>query len=306
MYLELKHLQTLIALRDTGSLVAAAERLHLTQSALSHQLKGLETYFNAGLFMRKSRPLVFTSAGERLLLLADQIMPSVHSAENELRRMGAGVTGRINIAIECHSCFEWLLPTMDAYRKKWPDVELDLTLGFSFEALAALQQGVVDLVITSDPQSLEEIYYEPLFRYEGLLAVHKRHLLADQGWIEPHDLRTETLITYPVERERLEIFSHFLQPAGVEPAAVRSAELTAIMLQLVASQRGVCALPNWALHEYLNRDYVKAVRLGKTGLHGTLHAAVRRAEKDKLFMQEFLTLARRISFQNLKGINKPD
>lgn len=304
MYLELKHLQTLIALRDTGSLVAAAERLHLTQSALSHQLKGLETYFNAALFIRKSRPLVFTSAGERLLRLADQVMPSVHNTEGELRRMGAGVTGRINIAIECHSCFEWLLPTMDAYRKKWPDVELDLTLGFSFEALAALQQSVVDLVITSDPQPLEEIHFEPLFRYEGLLAVHKRHCLADQEWIEPQDLRTETLITYPVEKERLEIFSQFLQPAGVEPAAVRRAELTAIMLQLVASQRGVCALPNWALHEYLNQDYVRAVRLGKMGLHGTLHAAVRSAEKDKLFMQEFLTLASHISFQNLKGISK--
>jgi len=304
MYLELKHLQTLIALRDTGSLVAAAERLHLTQSALSHQLKGLETYFDAVLFMRKSRPLVFTSAGERLLRLADQVMPSVHSTEDELRRMGAGVVGRINIAIECHSCFEWLLPTMDAYRKKWPDVEMDLTLGFSFEALPALQQGVVDLVITSDPQPLDEIYFEPLFRYEGLLAVHKEHALADQEWIEPRDLRTETLITYPVERERLEIFSHFLQPAGVEPAAVRSAELTAIMLQLVASQRGVCALPNWALHEYINRDYVSAVRLGKTGLHGTLYAAIRCAEKDKLFMQEFLTLASSISFQNLKGITR--
>lgn len=304
MYLELKHLQTLIALRDTGSLVAAAERLHLTQSALSHQLKALETYFNTALFMRKSRPLVFTSAGERLLLLADQVMPSVHSTEGELRRMGAGVTGRINIAIECHSCFEWLLPTMDAYRKKWSDVELDLTMGFSFEALPALQQGVVDLVITSDPQPLDELYFESLFRYEALLAVHKEHSLADQEWIEPQDLRAETLITYPVEKERLEIFSHFLQPASVEPAAIRSAELTAIMLQLVASQRGVCALPNWALHEYISRDYVKAVRLGKPGLHGTLHAAVRRAEKDKLFMQEFLKLARRISFQNLKGINK--
>lgn len=304
MYLELKHLQTLIALRDAGSLVAAAERLHLTQSALSHQLKGLETYFNTALFMRKSRPLMFTPAGKSLLRLADQIMPSVISTEDELRRTGAGVTGRINIAIECHSCFEWLLPTMDAYRKNWPDVEMDLTLGFSFEALPALQQGVVDLVITSDPQPLDDIYFQPLFQYEALLAVNKEHALAGQEWVEPRDLRTEILITYPVERERLEIFNYFLRPAGVEPAAVRHTELTAIMLQLVASQRGVCALPNWALHEYLNRDYIKAVRLSKTGLHGTFYAAIRNAEKDKLFMQDFLSLASRISFQNLKGITK--
>ncbi len=305
MYLELKHLQTLQTLRDTGSLMAAAERLHLTQSALSHQIKGLERYFNATLFVRKSNPLVFTPAGERLLQLADRIMPSVIHAENELCRLGAGVAGRINIAIECHSCFDWLLPTMDAYRKKHPDVELDLTLGVSFEAMPALQHGLVDLVITSDPQPLPRIHFESLFRYEALLAVRNSHPLAAQGWIRPEDLRSETLITYPVEKERLDIYTRFLLPAGVAPAMVRTAELTAIMLQLVASGRGVCALPNWALHEYLQRQYVAAVRIGREGLHGTLHAAVRDTELRKTYMQDFLAMAKQISFENLSGIDRP-
>ncbi len=305
MYLELKHLQTLQALRDTGSLVAAAARLHLTQSALSHQIKGLEQYFNTPLFVRRRNPLVFTPAGERLLHLADQILPAVRHVEDELRRLGAGVMGRIHIAIECHSCFDWLLPVLDAYRQAHPDVELDLTLGFSFAAMPALQQGLVDLVITSDRRPLPQIHFEPLFRYEALLAVPKNHPLVERDWVEPEDLRGETLLMYPVEKERLDIYTRFLLPAGVVPAAVRSAALTAVLLQLVASGRGVCALPNWALQDYLHRNYLGAVRLGRSGLHSTLYAAVRQAERNKPYMEDFLALAKRMSFENLSGIDKP-
>ena len=125
---ELRHLRTLVALRDSGSLVEAAERVHLTQSALSHQMKELETRVGCALFVRKTRPVRFTSAGNRLLTLADQTLPLVHSAELDLQRLAGGESGRIYMAIECHSCFEWLLPAIDAYRDQWADVELDLSL----------------------------------------------------------------------------------------------------------------------------------------------------------------------------------
>ena len=302
MYLELKHLRTLKALRQSGSLVAAARQLHLTQSALSHQLKALEDWFGVPLVIRKSRPLTFTPAGRRLLDLADQILPQVAAAERDLARLGGGQAGRLFIVIECHSCFEWLLPTMDAYRGEWPEVEMDLTLGFSFEPLPALVRGDVDWVVTSDPQPLAGIAYEPLFAFQVMLAVAKDHPLAQKPWIEPTDLADQTLITYPVERHRLDVFRHFLDPAGVQPAAQRTCELTAMMLQLVASRRGVCVLPNWALAEYLARDYVAARPLGPEPLWGTLYAAVREGERDLAYLKGFLETARRVSFETLRGI----
>ncbi len=300
--IEIRHLKTLTALRDAGSLVEAAERIHLTQSALSHQIKDLEERLNCSLFIRKTRPICFTSAGQRLLTLADELLPMVRSTERDVMRLAGGETGRLNICIECHSCFDWLMPTIDYFRQHWPEVELDLSTGFSFQPLPALARGDLDLVITSDPEERSGIHYVPLFSYESVLVMGRQHRLVARRHIQPQDLAQETLITYPVEQDRLDVFSRFLDPADVEPAEIRTAELTVMIMQLVASGRGVAALPNWAAHEYLEREYIAACPLGEKGLWCTLYAAMREDQKDADFMVDFLSTARDVTFRNLNGI----
>lgn len=304
--LEIRHLKTLHALRESESLVEAAERLHLTQSALSHQFKELEDKLGLPLFVRKTKPVRFTSAGLRLLQLADSLLPQLRSAERDLARLSGGTAGRLHMAIECHSCFQWLMPTIDQFRDAWPEVELDLASGFSFAPLPALARGDLDLVVTSDPVELAGITYVPLFTYEALLAVSNQHPLAGKAYIVPEDLEKETLITYPVERDRLDIFTRFLEPADVEPAQVRTAEMTMMMMQLVASGRGVCCLPNWALHEYLQRDYVVARSLGEEGVWPTLYAAVRQDQADAPFVRGFVEVAKATCFGSLVGIVTAD
>jgi LysR family transcriptional regulator for metE and metH len=300
--IEIRHLKTLAALRDAGSLVEAAERIHLTQSALSHQIKDLEERLSCSLFIRKTRPICFTSAGQRLLNLADELLPMVRNAERDVMRLAGGETGRLNICIECHSCFDWLMPTIDHFRQHWPEVELDLSTGFSFQPLPALARGDLDLVITSDPEDRTGIHYAPLFSYESILVMGRQHRLAAKRHIQPEDLARETLITYPVEQNRLDVFTRFLDPADVEPGEIRTSELTVMIMQLVASGRGVAALPNWAAHEYLEREYIAARPLGEKGLWCTLYAAMREDQKDADFMIDFLNTAREITFRNLNGI----
>ena len=300
--IEIRHLRTLVALRETGSLVEASERVFLTQSALSHQIKELEGRLGCSLFLRKTRPVRFTSAGNRLLELADEVLPRLHTAEHDLDRFAGGQTGRIIMAIECHSCFEWLLPAIDAYRNEWNDVELDISSGFHFAPFPALARGDLDLVITADPLDEPGITYFPIFSYEAQLAVAKNHSLVEKPWAEPNDLADEIIITYPVDRERLDLFSGFLEPAGVEPARVRHAELTTMIVQLVASGRGVTCLPNWALHEYLQNDYVVVRSLGEEGIWPTLYAAVRKDQGDAPFMEAFIEVAKQVCFDNLRGI----
>lgn len=300
--LELRHLRTLVALRDAGSLVEAAERVHLTQSALSHQIKDLEERLDNPLFVRKTRPVEFTRAGQRLLTLAEQVLPLVRMAERDLARLAGNEQGRLHMAIECHSCFQWLMPTVDHFRDHWPEVEIDIPGGHHFDPLPALAREQLDLVITADPQPLAGIHYEPLFRYEGLLAVARQHRLAGRAFVTPEALAEETLITYPVEHARLDVFTQFLDPAGVRPKELRTAELTIMMMQLVASGRGVCSLPNWALTEYLERDYVKAVALGEKGVWSTLFAAIREETRQAPWMEDFLRTARETSFAVLEGI----
>ncbi len=301
--LELRHLKTLHALRESDSLVEAAERLHLTQSALSHQFKELEERLGLPLFIRKTKPVRFTSAGLRLLQLADTVLPQLRATERDLARLAGGTAGRLHMAIECHSCFQWLMPTIDQFRDAWPEVELDLASGFSFAPLPALARGDLDLVVTSDPIDINGIIYIPLFTYEALLAVANSHPLANKPFINAADLAQQTLIHYPIERDRLDIFTRFLDPAEIEPKATRTAEMTVMMLQLVASGRGVCCLPNWAVHEYSAKGYVTTKKLGEKGLYATLYAGIRADMLEAPFMQDFLLTAKDTSFATLEGVS---
>lgn len=303
MFLDLRHLRALLAIHEQGNLSQAASTLHVTQSALSHQLRALENHFDTPLFFRRSRPLRWTPAGQQLLQLAQHIVPEVERAETALRSTGDGQQGRLHMAVECHSCFEWLMPTLDRYRPEWPQVELDLSMGFSFHPLPALYRGDVDLVITSDPEAdLGGLTYVPLFRYEMLLAVARLSPLATRDWITPADLADQILITYPVCPERLDIFSRFLGPAGVEPAERRTAELTVMLVQLVANNRGVAALPNWALREYQDQASIHGLPLGQSGLWSTLYAAVRHEDRDKAYVDAFIRLARDRTAETLPGV----
>lgn len=300
--LDIKLLRTIKALHEEGSLTAAAERLHLTQSALSHQIRDLETWFGVSLFVRKSRPLRLTPAGQRLLELSVQVLPLFAATEQALWQLGRGQRGRLHMAIECHSCYLWLIPSINQYRGHWPDVELDFIGHWHLDALPALARGELDLVITSDPLALDEVVYVPLFSYEARLALSPAHALADQPCILPEHLRTQTLITYPVSPQRLDVFTRFLNPAGVVPAQVRTAEMTLMMAQLVASHRGVAVLPNWALSEYEASGLLTSRPLGTGGVWGQLYAAVRKRERDAPFMRAFLETLEDVSFRTLRGI----
>jgi LysR family transcriptional regulator for metE and metH len=292
MHIEFRHLRTIKAIHEAGGLARAADQMNITQSALSHQVKGLEDQAGVELFVRRSKPLKLSAAGMRLLRLAEQVLPQVEALQAEFTGLRDGSSGRLHIAIECHACFEWLFPVLEQFRRSWPDVDVDIRPGLAFDALPALMKEEVDLVVSSDPEELPSVDFVELFDYAPVFVAASTHPLAQKPYIEAADFRGETLITYPVERTRLDVFSQLLIPAKVEPAAVRQAELTAVILLLVASNRGVSVLPDWVVREVkYSSDYVTRP-LTEKGLTRRLYAAVRSNERDKPYMRKLIELAR--------------
>ena len=291
MHIEFRHLRTIKAIHEAGGLGRAADLLNITQSALSHQIKGLEDQAGVELFVRRSKPLKLSAAGMRLLRAAERILPEVAALEEEFSGLREGKAGRLHIAIECHACFEWLFPVLENFRKTWGDVDVDIRPGLAFDALPALMKEEVDLVVSSDPEDLPGISFEPLFDYAPVFVASAQHPLAQKPWIDAEDFRGQTLITYPVERSRLDIFSQLLTPAKVEPAQIRQAELTAVILLLVASNRGVAVLPDWVVREVkYSSDYVTRP-LTKKGITRRLYAAVRTEDLEKPYMSGLIKLA---------------
>jgi LysR family transcriptional regulator for metE and metH len=230
----------------------------------------------------------------KLLRLAERILPEIDALEEEFRALQSGKSGRLHIAIECHACFEWLFPVLEEFRKAWPDVDVDIRPGLAFGALPALQREEVDLVVSSDPEDLDGVEFAPLFDYAPVFVASSQHPLAGKPFVVAEDFRDETLITYPVERSRLDVFSQLLTPAKVEPRAVRQVELTAVILLLVASNRGVAVLPDWVVREVrYSSDYVTRP-LTEAGVTRRLYAAVRGEDAAKPFMAHLLRLARTI------------
>lgn len=300
--LELRHLKTLQALREAGNLLRAATLLNVTQSALSHQVKLLEDHYGVALFERKSTPLRFTPAGERLLQLSDQVLPLTANTERDLARLAQGVAGQLRIAVECHTCFDWLMPAMDVFRQRWPEVELDIVSGFQADPVGLLYQHKADVAIVSEIDHAESVAYHPLFRFEIVALIAKDHALAKKDILQAEDFADETLITYPVPDEMLDIVRQVLKPANIEPAARRTTELTVAMLQLVASKRGIATLPLWAAQNYLNRNYVLGKRITPQGLTGRLYAACQPELIEKAYLADFVEIIRETSYLNLENI----
>lgn len=285
------HLAIVRELAQRETLMATAEALHLTQSALSHSVRRLEERLGTPIWSRNGRRLELTQAGQHLLAVAERVLPILEQGEERLAQIAAGRRGRLIIGMECHPCYAWLQAPLGHYLRAWPLVEVDVRQKFQFGGVAALIAGEIDLLVTPDPIVHEALSFEPVFDYEQVLVVAAGHRLAARRRITAQDLREEVLLTYPVPRERLDVFTRFLLPAGVLPRQHRTVEDTEVMLAMVASGRGVTALPRWLLLGRRDRRRYALLRLG-AGVRKRIHLGLRSIDRHVPYLNDFLRLAR--------------
>ncbi|MFY9136455.1 LysR family transcriptional regulator [Zwartia sp.] len=286
------HLRILQQVETQGSLTAAAGMLHLTQSALSHTVKKLEQQLGTDIWLREGRSLRLTQAGQYLLTVANRVLPLLDLAEEHLEQFAKGERGTLRIGMECHPCYQWLLKVVSPYLTAWPDVDVDVKQKFQFGGIGALFGYEIDLLVTPDPLYKPGLKFEPVFDYEQVLVVGKDHALASAAYVKPQQLNREVLISYPVDIERLDIYNQFLLPAGITPKRHKAIETTDIMLQMVASGRGVAALPRWLVEGYAAKMDVVPVRLGARGIAKQIFLGAREADTVIDYVRAFIELAR--------------
>jgi len=287
------HLTIVREVQRTGSLTAAARALHVTQSALSHAVRKMEERLGIAIWKREGRRLQLTQAGDYLLNLANRLLPQLEQAEEVMARYSKGQRGILRIGMECHPCYQWLLKIVASYLRDWPDVDVDVKQRFQFGGIGALFANEIDLLVTPDPLRKKGLRFLPVFDYEQVLVVGKDHPFARLPHVLPKQLEDETLITYPVEIERLDIYSRFLIPAQCSPRRHKVIETTDIMLQMVAAGRGVTALPGWLVSEYTGKVAIAAVRLGRHGIAKQICLGLREADVGIEYVNAFIELARR-------------
>lgn len=287
------HLSIVQEVEKQGSLTAAAGVLHVTQSALSHSMKKLEQQLGTDIWLREGRSLRLTQAGQYLLAVANRVLPQLTLAEERLRQFAQGERGSLRIGMECHPCYQWLLKIVSPYLAAWPDVDVDVKQKFQFGGIGALFGYEIDLLVTPDPLNKPGLVFEPVFDYEQVLVVAGNHPLAREEYVTPKKLANEVLVAYPVPVDRLDIYNMFLTPAGIIPKRHKAIETTDIMLQMVASGRGVAALPRWLVLEYADTMHVVPVRLGKKGIAKHIYLGAREADIGIDYLRAFIEQAKK-------------
>lgn len=287
MNLEIRHLKLVAAVAETGSVTRAGNRLHLTQSALSHQLRDAEEQLGTALFERKSGKMILTPAGERLLQAARTVLCELERAETEIQKNGTTAKGLIRLSTQCHTVYHWLPPRLILFQKQFPEVEVQLVIEATNNPFEALLDGKLDLAIVHEPIRNRRIRYLPLFEDEQLVTVPPQHKLAGKRWAEAEDFATENLLLYPPKEEST-LLTKILGPAGIHPKKVQEVPLTETIIEMVVGGLGIAALPKWTVTPQLASGALVGVPLKPPGFRWNWSIALLRENRTPAYVQEFI------------------
>jgi len=289
MQLEIRHLKLVAAIADTGSVTRAGNRLHLTQSALSHQLRDAEEQLGVQLFERGTGKMTITPAGERLVQSARSVLAELERAESDIQKNGASARGLIRMSTQCTTVYHWFPPRLIAFQRQFPEVEVQLVIEATNNPFEALLEGKLDLAIVSEPIRNRKIRYTPLFEDEFVVIVPPGHRLAEKTFLAAEDIAGENILIYPPKEEST-ILTKVLEPAGIRPGKVQEVMLTEAIIEMVMGGLGIAGLARWAVGPQLASGALIGLPLKPPGFRWNWSIAQLRTNRPPAYIQEFIRI----------------
>lgn len=286
--MEIRHLRLIKAIVEEGSITKAIDKLHLTQSALSHQLKEAEYQLGTAIFLRVNKKLVLTKAGEKVYDVANEILNKLTETETQIKQMVFGESGEIRISTECFSSYHWLPSVLKQFHLLYPNVELKIITEATHIPLQKLLENTIDIAIVSDTIKDNHINYTELFQDEMVMVVSENHSWADKKYVIAEDFINEHLIIHSLPLETVTIHQFLLAPAKVNPKKITPMPLTEASLEMVKADMGIMSMAKWALQPHLKNNPIKAVKIGKNGLKRKHYVATRANETYPDYFQHFI------------------
>ena len=289
MSLEIRHLRLVAAIAEEGGVTRAGTRLHLTQSALSHQLRDVEERLGAPLFQRLNKKMVLTPAGERLLRTARTVLEDVRQAEDDIRRASAGCQGVLRIATQCYTNYHWLPGRLKLFHKQHPRVDVEVVVEATAQPIEALIEGKLDLAIVNCEVRDRRIALQPLFPAEFVVVMAPGHRLAARPYVRPEDFADETFFMYSTLDNNTP-FQDVLRPAGIVPRRAVRVQLTEAIVEMVKAGIGVAVLARWAVAPQIASGAIEARPLTRRGFCKTWSAATLRSRSTPAYVRDFIAL----------------
>lgn len=286
--MEIRQLKLIKAIVEEGSITKAIDKLHLTQSALSHQLREAEYHLGTKIFHRINKKMVLTKAGEKVYEMANDILSRMSDTELQIKKLIYGEAGELRLSTECYTSYHWLPALMKQFHLIYPNVALTIVMEATHHPLQKLLTGQLDIAITSDPVKDDNIVYTELFQDEMVAVVPDTHPWAGKKFVVAEDFAEQPLIIHSLPMETVTVHQFLLAPAGISPKKIIVLPLTEASIEMVKAEMGIMVMAKWALQPYLRNAALKAVKIGKNGLKRTHFAATLSNKQPPEYLHRFI------------------
>lgn len=288
--LESHHLRLIAQVARTESVTRAADRLNVTPSAVSHQLRELEDRLGTALFVRSGRRMLATPAARLLVDAADQVLDTIARAESRVEQIARHAAGELRVCTHCYTGYSWLPAIVAGLRRRHPAFGLHLVPEYTVDPIAALLDGRLDLAIMNDEPDDRRLRHRELFDDEHVAVVPASHRWATRPFVTPEEIAAEPLYLFSRSIDDSFVVKHVLRPAGLEPAHVTYLQLSEGIIEMVKAGLGATVLPKWSIARNLAPGGIRAVRITRDGVFRKWYAVTLRDAATTPFVEEFIRL----------------
>jgi LysR family transcriptional regulator for metE and metH len=253
MNIAIHHFRLVDTISKEGTLTKAAKTLHLTQSALSHQLKELERELDVDVFKRNGKRLQLSEQGYRFLRSSEKILAEIKSLEEDVTNYKMGRTGKLSISMQCYTAYHWLPGIIKYYKKRWPDINIQILSDATRRPLEYLMNGDLDIGIIRTQMVNTRIRYEPIFEDQLTAVICKDHPLAKKKVIEIADFQGEELILplYDPSYQDTPVIESLIEAQQVKPKTLHRIHYTDAAIEMVNAGLGITVMADWIVKPYL-------------------------------------------------------
>jgi len=287
--LESQHLRVIAEVARAESVTRAADRLNVTQSAVSHQLRDLEDKLGTALFVRAGRRMLPTPAGRLIVDAADDVLAAIGRVEGRVEQIARHAAGELRVCTHCYTGYSWLPAVVDALRRRYPAFGLQIVPEYTVDPLAALLDAKLDLAIMNDESDDKRLRHRELFDDEHVAVVPRTHRWAARAFVTPEDIANEPLYLFSRSIDNSFVVRKILRPAGLEPRHVTYLQLSEGIIEMVRAGMGATVLPKWSIAPALTPD-IRAVRITRRGVFRKWYAVTLAGVPPTPFMEEFVRL----------------
>ncbi|MEO6287631.1 MAG: LysR family transcriptional regulator [Dyadobacter sp.] len=279
--LTLQHLYIIEKIISEGSVTRASEKLNLTQSALSHQIRDLETVAGLKLFNRIGKKLVLSEAGQKIVSGSEKILPIIRELEAELEEMRLGKFQTIRISTECYTCYHWLPPLLADFNREYPNINVQIVADATRRPMEYLETGQLELAIVSHAPADARLHYEPLFDDEMVVLMSSKHPLAIRNTpLETSDLNAENLIAYFAGAPDSVLTKGFIE--SLSPQKITPVPLTEAIVEMVRFGMGVTVMASWVARQYEQTPGLSILPFRSGAGRRTWYACTRKTHDESL------------------------